>query len=343
LINARKRETQADLMRKNRARERDLEIPAVENPKRRASAKRSLRYFGKTYFPHLYYLKPAKFQSERIKKMEFLIRYGGMAADAEPRGSGKTTDAVVAAIWALLNGLREHFLVIRANGPEATEIISDIKLELETNDLLLADYPEACVPVRALEGAPQRAGRQTVNGARTRIQYHGDCIVLPMIEGSVSSGAVCSVAGIGGKIRGRKINLKRPRKGSGFRWHQDSPYWTHACDHVDLLPNVLISLDDPDEENGCFRVVRGSHREGCLPGIQDDTTLGVLFTDPDHFDEANQVPAIVPAGSLVFFNPHAVHGSEPNVSERPRRAMVLTYQPAGNRMFKIDATRNAGA
>ena len=67
------------------------------------------------------------------------------------------------------------------------------------------------------------------------------------------------------------------------------------------------------------------------------------LTDPDHFDEANQVPAIVPAGSLVFFNPHAVHGSEPNVSERPRRAMVLTYQPAGNRMFKIDATRNAGA
>ncbi|MFP6623113.1 MAG: phytanoyl-CoA dioxygenase family protein [Myxococcota bacterium] len=155
---------------------------------------------------------------------------------------------------------------------------------------------------------------------------------------------MCGVIGTEGvAVWTDKINLKRPRKGSGFRWHQDSPYWTHACDHVDLLPNVLISLDDADEENGCFRVVRGSHREGCLPGIQDDTTLGVLFTDPDHFDEANQVPAIVPAGSLVFFNPHAVHGSEPNVSERPRRAMVLTYQPAGNRMFKIDATRNAGA
>ncbi len=139
-----------------------------------------------------------------------------------------------------------------------------------------------------------------------------------------------------------KINLKRPREGSGFRWHQDSPYWTHACDHVDLLPNVMITLDDADEENGCFRVVRGSHRQGCLPGIEDDTTLGVLFTDPKHFNEENQVPAIVPAGSLVFFSPHAVHGSQPNHSERPRRAMVLTYQPAGNRMFKVDATRDAG-
>jgi ectoine hydroxylase len=139
-----------------------------------------------------------------------------------------------------------------------------------------------------------------------------------------------------------KINLKRPREGSGFRWHQDSPYWTHACDHVDQLPNVMITLDDADEENGCFRVVRGSHRRGCLPGIEDDTTLGVLFTDPEHFDEEDQVPAIVPAGSLVFFSPHTVHGSQPNRSERPRRALVFTYQPAGHRMFKVDATRNAG-
>ncbi|MFP6607660.1 MAG: phytanoyl-CoA dioxygenase family protein, partial [Myxococcota bacterium] len=77
--------------------------------------------------------------------------------------------------------------------------------------------------------------------------------------------------------------------------------------------------------------------------IQDDTTLGVLFTDPDHFNAADQVLANMPAGSLVFFSPHTVHGSEPNLSERPRRAMVLTYQPAGNRMFKIDATRDAGA
>ncbi|HVH06302.1 MAG TPA: phytanoyl-CoA dioxygenase family protein, partial [Myxococcota bacterium] len=25
-----------------------------------------------------------------------------------------------------------------------------------------------------------------------------------------------------------KLNLKRPREGSRFRWHQDSPYWVHA-------------------------------------------------------------------------------------------------------------------
>jgi ectoine hydroxylase-related dioxygenase (phytanoyl-CoA dioxygenase family) len=139
-----------------------------------------------------------------------------------------------------------------------------------------------------------------------------------------------------------KINLKRPREGSGFRWHQDSPYWTHFCAHVDRLPNVMLTLDDATKRNGCFRVVRGSHTRGCLPGLQGEGVLGPLFTDPAAFDESKQVPLEVPAGSLIFFNPHTVHGSQPNTSDERRRALILTYQPGGHRMFKIDAVREAG-
>ncbi len=137
-----------------------------------------------------------------------------------------------------------------------------------------------------------------------------------------------------------KINLKRPREGSGFRWHQDSPYWSHVCDHCDRLSNIMITLDDADRENGCFRLVRGSHRKGFLPGLDDGTALGPLFTDPNHFDESAEWLAEVPAGSVVIFDAHTVHGSEPNESDRARRAIVLTYQPADNPMFKMDETRN---
>ena len=139
-----------------------------------------------------------------------------------------------------------------------------------------------------------------------------------------------------------KINLKRPREGSGFEWHQDSPYWSHFCDHLDQLPNVLVALDDADEDNGCFRVIRASHTRGCLPGRHGDGTLGPLFTHPDAFDAEDQVPVVVPAGSLVFFSPHTVHGSQPNRSDRARRALVFTYQPGGKRMFKLDEIRNTG-
>lgn len=140
-----------------------------------------------------------------------------------------------------------------------------------------------------------------------------------------------------------KLNLKRPREGSRFEWHQDSPYWAHFCNHLDQLPNVLVALDDADLENGCFRVIRGSHRRGLLPGRQGEGVLGPLFTHRSYIDDSLQVAAVVPAGSAVFFSPHTVHGSEPNRSERPRRALVLTYQPAGLRMFKVDAVRNTGA
>jgi hypothetical protein len=140
-----------------------------------------------------------------------------------------------------------------------------------------------------------------------------------------------------------KLNFKPPHEGSGFRWHQDSPYWAHACRHLDQLPNVMLALDDADEANGCLRVVRGSHRHGLLPGRQDDGVLGPLFTDPRHFDEQAQVAAEMPAGSLVFFSPHTVHGSEPNRSDRMRRAMVLTYQPAGHDQFKAPGPRETGS
>jgi hypothetical protein len=140
-----------------------------------------------------------------------------------------------------------------------------------------------------------------------------------------------------------KLNFKPPHEGSGFRWHQDSPYWAHACGHLDQLPNVMLALDDADTANGCLRVVRGSHRHGLLPGREDDGVLGPLFTDPRHFDERAQVAAEMPAGSLIFFSPHTVHGSEPNQSDRMRRAMVLTYQPGGHDQFKAPGPRETGA
>ncbi|MEX0943804.1 MAG: phytanoyl-CoA dioxygenase family protein [Pseudomonadales bacterium] len=137
-----------------------------------------------------------------------------------------------------------------------------------------------------------------------------------------------------------KLNLKRPYEGSGFGWHQDSPYWIHNSPHVDLLPNVMVTLDDASIDNGCFQVIRGSHKNGLLPGTDDGSQLGGFFTDPACFDLACAVPMQVPAGSLVFFSPHSVHGSGPNQSPESRRALVLTYQPADFPMLKTGTIRN---
>jgi len=152
---------------------------------------------------------------------------------------------------------------------------------------------------------------------------------------------VKSILGTDGvSIWTNKLNLKRGREGSGFGWHQDSPYWVHDSDHVDLLPNVYLAFDDATRENGCLKVIDRSHLNGCLPGTSDGTQLGGFFTDPGCFDEADEVLMEAPAGSLVFFDPHSIHGSAPNESDRPRRAIVMTYQPADFPMLKTGQVCN---
>ena len=137
-----------------------------------------------------------------------------------------------------------------------------------------------------------------------------------------------------------KLNLKQAKSGSGFTWHQDAPYWIHDCAHVDQLPNVYLALDDASQENGCFQIIKSSHTQGCLPGTVDGSQLGGFYTDPQYIDASQRVDFEVPAGSLVFFNAHSIHGSEANNSDQARGAFILTYQPANFPMLKSGEVRN---
>lgn len=139
-----------------------------------------------------------------------------------------------------------------------------------------------------------------------------------------------------------KLNLKSPRVGSGFGWHQDSPYWVHNNNEVHRLPNVMLNFDDCSTANGCLHLIRASHKLGMLPGCSDERQLAGFYTDKNYFNENDQVPIEVPAGSLVFFDPLIVHGSPPNTSERARRGIILTYQPAGRPTLKRGDVRDAG-
>ncbi|WP_235025464.1 phytanoyl-CoA dioxygenase family protein, partial [Caballeronia terrestris] len=66
---------------------------------------------------------------------------------------------------------------------------------------------------------------------------------------------------IGGNIlfHYSKLNMKGPRVGSVVEWHQDFSYYPHT--NADLL-SALVFLDDASKQNGCLRVVPGSHRGG---------------------------------------------------------------------------------
>lgn len=183
------------------------ELPAVVKPRRRARCARNFRLFCETYFRATFSLKWSEDHLRVIARIEECVLSGGLFAMAMPRGSGKSSLCEIACLWAILYGHRGFVVVIGPDENHAVDQLDSIKTELEHNDLLLADFPEVCYPIRALEGIYQRANGQLYHGRPTLMTWSNKELVLPRIEGSNASGAIIRVAGLTGQIRGMKFKL----------------------------------------------------------------------------------------------------------------------------------------
>jgi len=125
-----------------------------------------------------------------------------------------------------------------------------------------------------------------------------------------------------------KLNLKRPHEGSEFPWHQDYPYWyVRTPAHAHEIVTAILFLDDALAANGGLRVLPGSHHAGPAPRDRREPT-GFL-ADPDRIDARREVLVEAAAGALLFLPALLLHRSTPNTSDRQRRAMLLSFQPAG--------------
>jgi hypothetical protein len=139
-----------------------------------------------------------------IHKIEQAVLHGGLFAMAMPRGSGKTTICECACIWAVLYGHRDFVCLIGSDEGHAADMLDSIKMELDGNELLLADFPEVVFPIQSLDGIANRCSGQLYKGERTHIGWTAKEVVLPTIQDSPASGAIIKVAGITGRIRGMK-------------------------------------------------------------------------------------------------------------------------------------------
>jgi hypothetical protein len=139
-----------------------------------------------------------------------VARFGGDQAEAASRGEGKGTICECVIILLICTGVVSFPVLFGATHRDADQILTNIKAEFETNQLLHDDFPEVCHPIWELEGAPQRAGGQTVKGQRTRMQWSGDGVVFPTVKGSKASGAVLMTRGLDGAIRGVRYIDRRP-------------------------------------------------------------------------------------------------------------------------------------
>jgi ectoine hydroxylase-related dioxygenase (phytanoyl-CoA dioxygenase family) len=125
--------------------------------------------------------------------------------------------------------------------------------------------------------------------------------------------------------------MKPPREGFAAPWHQDFAFFAHG--RADLLA-CMVAIDDATPENGCLRVVPGSHRMGLLNHFKEGQFTGIFQGDTAAFD-APGGHAMLPvgAGGVIFWHVLTLHSSHPNRSEQPRRAVVLEYKNPAARLL----------
>lgn len=194
--------------REARSNARDIApIPDVVDLERRQSCRLDLALFCKTYFPEDFVLPWSVDHLKVISKIESAVTRGGLFSFAMPRASGKTTLCETAALWAIIYGHRRFLVFIGASAEDAKESLSNLKARVAHSELLMEDFPRVCYPVEQLKGIAHRANGQTYLGERTLINWSAETCVFPTIEGSECSGSCVEVAGITGRIRGRKRSL----------------------------------------------------------------------------------------------------------------------------------------
>src|SRR5580704_8468942 len=119
-----------------------------------------------------------------------------------------------------------------------------------------------------------------------------------------------------------KINMKPPSIGSVVEWHQDLTYYplTNASSLA-----VLIYLDDADVKNGCLQVIPGRHKGEAFNHAQDGYFVGKIV---EPLDESQAVALEGKAGTGIFMHAMTPHASVTNLSDRPRRTVILSYRAA---------------
>jgi ectoine hydroxylase-related dioxygenase (phytanoyl-CoA dioxygenase family) len=131
---------------------------------------------------------------------------------------------------------------------------------------------------------------------------------------------------IGGDIQLQhsKLATKPPKKNTGpYPWHQDFAFYPHT--NTSVL-SVMVMLDDATPDNGCMRMVRGSHRQGLFEHRVDGFFSGRCVEENRWADPETLVDITPRAGGVSVHHCLTLHGSDVNLSGNPRRGVVFSYR-----------------
>jgi len=125
------------------------------------------------------------------------------------------------------------------------------------------------------------------------------------------------------RIQTTKLNMKMPGGGRQVEWHTDWGHYPHTND--DLLA-VGIPLDDITEENGCLMVMPGSHKWTATSHHEDGFFVGAVDIDSINIQKTKYI--ISKTGGISIHHVRTLHGSAPNMSNKPRRLLLFEFRAA---------------
>lgn len=123
------------------------------------------------------------------------------------------------------------------------------------------------------------------------------------------------------------IMTKQPEFSSDTLWHQDIRFWSFERKE---LVSVWVALGEENQENGCLKVIPGTHRMEFSPEQLDER----IFLRPNLPENQTLIDTSVSAelhpGDILLFHCRTFHAATRNFTNQPKFSAVFTFRPADN-------------
>lgn len=118
---------------------------------------------------------------------------------------------------------------------------------------------------------------------------------------------------------------KDPFVGRATPWHEDSAYWRKRVDGFEQIVTVWLALDRSNKDNGCMRVIPGTHDNGFSDYVAVDGQVNTFNTQIKGVDESKAVYFELEPGECSLHDSRIVHGATANTSPLRRCGYTMRY------------------
>lgn len=179
-----------------------------------------------------------------------------------------------------------------------------------------------------LQSRTDREGHQTRLALRNAL---GDDAFSALARSEQVAGRVQDLLGEEIYHYHHKLMVKEPRVGGAWEWHQDYGYWyENGCLRPDMA-SCLMAIGPSTVENGCLRVVPGSHALGRLDHGRVSEQAGADPARVDAIrDRLGERAIEMNPGDALFFHCNLLHRSDRNRSDEPRLSCIACYNTRRN-------------